>query len=703
MKFWFCETCGKRLTDKDIEEGLARNKKLKGVFCKECAVGVMTMEMIPLSESQAKKILKNNAQEVSDSVSGKEPQQAVHARIPARTHGAASRHSGEKISPAVIAACAAVVVVIVLACVLALSGKAKPVASVDPKPLPTATVQAKETHRPIPIEPPVAASSPVSDAIEKPVPPELAKVDPAPTPQPAQMAPSVLIGILEQHPSGKPPVDSQTFKNLALASTGAVPLAHRPFRQDASLNDGVFTGYGQMNGIADCYWPDGWLGVRLKEPQMIDCITFLLWDKDNRSYQYKAQVCPDSNGQNWTPLVDTVASNLPCRAWQKISFPPLKVQEIRVHAGRNTANNLFHIVELQAFCLSAQGAGKEIQAAKSLRDQKNHALASNGAVVSGAERAHSLIDGVLQPEEDNHFAYAGLNVPMTVTLKEPTLINCVRMLLWDRDDRFYRFKLEVGDGTTWTMVEDKSEAPHECRGWQVCSFPERIVKQIRLTGTHNSRSATNRTFHVTEVEAYHVPPLEPPPPAHNDQQLLQSFFSDLTALLQKRDVRGASALLNDALKNERLKNREKELSEYKKLIPLFEQLEVMVGRGLEKVKDLDQFDLKLAKGDTMTVGKRGQFRISEIKDGTMVLSNQGISMRIAFENIERSTREQLMLQALGTEGSDAVLRALLLFVKSQDADPPTASTLRSAIERARSQGPEGALLMQLYENQLKAR
>jgi hypothetical protein len=160
-------------------------------------------------------------------------------------------------------------------------------------------------------------------------------------------------------------------------------------------------------------------------------------------------------------------------------------------------------------------------------------------------------------------------------------------------------------------------------------------------------------------------------------------------------------LLNDVLKNERLKNREKELSEYKKLILLFEQLEAAVGRGLEKVKDLDRFDLKLAKGDTITVGKRGEFKIGEIKDGAMAVASQGISMRIAFNNIERSTREQLMLQALETEGSDAVLRGLLLFVKSQDADPPTASVLRSAVERARSQGPEGALLMQLYENQLE--
>src|SRR5256885_7984272 len=55
MNFWFCETCGKRLTEKDIEEGAARNKKLKGVFCQQCSVGVMTMEMDAISSDQLAK------------------------------------------------------------------------------------------------------------------------------------------------------------------------------------------------------------------------------------------------------------------------------------------------------------------------------------------------------------------------------------------------------------------------------------------------------------------------------------------------------------------------------------------------------------------------------------------------------------------------------------------------------------------------
>jgi hypothetical protein len=45
MKFYFCETCGKRVTDLDLAIGEGRDKKLKGIYCKGCAESVMTMEM----------------------------------------------------------------------------------------------------------------------------------------------------------------------------------------------------------------------------------------------------------------------------------------------------------------------------------------------------------------------------------------------------------------------------------------------------------------------------------------------------------------------------------------------------------------------------------------------------------------------------------------------------------------------------------
>ena len=58
VKFWFCEKCGKRLSDRDIAAGDARDKKLKGVYCADCAVGVLTMANLPvINEDTARKLL----------------------------------------------------------------------------------------------------------------------------------------------------------------------------------------------------------------------------------------------------------------------------------------------------------------------------------------------------------------------------------------------------------------------------------------------------------------------------------------------------------------------------------------------------------------------------------------------------------------------------------------------------------------------
>jgi len=76
MKFWFCETCGKRLTDMEMEAGQARNKKLAGVYCLQCAAGIMTVETMPLSEAQARKILNKHDESASPLSKGELPQRS---------------------------------------------------------------------------------------------------------------------------------------------------------------------------------------------------------------------------------------------------------------------------------------------------------------------------------------------------------------------------------------------------------------------------------------------------------------------------------------------------------------------------------------------------------------------------------------------------------------------------------------------------
>lgn len=58
MDFYFCEKCGKRLTEADIGQGLGKNKKLTGVYCSNCAPGALTIETLPIDLKQAREILR---------------------------------------------------------------------------------------------------------------------------------------------------------------------------------------------------------------------------------------------------------------------------------------------------------------------------------------------------------------------------------------------------------------------------------------------------------------------------------------------------------------------------------------------------------------------------------------------------------------------------------------------------------------------
>jgi len=51
MELFFCETCGKRVSDKDLATGQAKRKGLNGVYCAGCAVGVQTMDVMPITDS----------------------------------------------------------------------------------------------------------------------------------------------------------------------------------------------------------------------------------------------------------------------------------------------------------------------------------------------------------------------------------------------------------------------------------------------------------------------------------------------------------------------------------------------------------------------------------------------------------------------------------------------------------------------------
>lgn len=130
--------------------------------------------------------------------------------------------------------------------------------------------------------------------------------------------------------------------------------------------------------------------------------------------------------------------------------------------------------------------------------------------IEGDLRSHLLDGDTLSYDSERGFTRHPIKDATTtgdsrggilVELGTISIINHIKILLWDRDNRSYSYYVEVCvNGQDWDCVVDYQ--PYLCRSWQYLYFPPRAVKYIRLVGTHNT---SNREFHVVALEALFAP------------------------------------------------------------------------------------------------------------------------------------------------------------------------------------------------------
>ncbi|KAJ8401182.1 hypothetical protein AAFF_G00387640 [Aldrovandia affinis] len=133
--------------------------------------------------------------------------------------------------------------------------------------------------------------------------------------------------------------------------------------------------------------------------------------------------------------------------------------------------------------------------------EENIATMKHGAQVVKGELKSALLDGDTQNYDLDHgFSRHPIEddgrAGIQVKLGQPSIINHVRLLLWDRDSRSYSYYIEVSmDELDWVRVVDHSK--YLCRSWQSLYFPARVCRYVRIVGTHNT---VNKVFHLVAFE-----------------------------------------------------------------------------------------------------------------------------------------------------------------------------------------------------------
>jgi len=255
--------------------------------------------------------------------------------------------------------------------------------------------------------------------------------------------------------------------------------------------------------------------VKLGMQCIINHFRMLLWDKDNRSYSYYIEVSMDQ--KDWVKVVDH--SKYLCRSWQDLYFTPRVVRYIRIVGTYNTLNKVFHVVSLEAYYTK-----KTFQVHKGiLIPSVNVATIEKSACVQdGVSRSrHALLNGDTKNYDwDSGYTCHQLGSgAIVVQLGQPFVIDSMKLLLWDCDERRYSYYIEVSNNKSdWDMVWDRSK--EACQSWQDISFPRRPVVFIRIVGTHNT---ANEVFHCVHFECPAVTNVVKPNPVEAGEEGLGSL------------------------------------------------------------------------------------------------------------------------------------------------------------------------------------
>ncbi|MDA1012969.1 MAG: discoidin domain-containing protein [Planctomycetota bacterium] len=162
----------------------------------------------------------------------------------------------------------------------------------------------------------------------------------------------------------------------------------------------------------------------------------------------------------------------------------------------------------------------------------NVALKIRGTTVDGpSSYPENLLDGKTSGYHGTRgWSQSPTPATWTVTLPRPYPLRQIRLLLYDRDSRSFRYTIATSaDGKTYETVADHSR--EWSRSWQDHSCPGRPVRYIQvrcLDSTYNSRPREGGFFAV-ELEAYCIPKLKPAIPGGSLSRLPTHFGKLLLA------------------------------------------------------------------------------------------------------------------------------------------------------------------------------
>jgi hypothetical protein len=223
---------------------------------------------------------------------------------------------------------------------------------------------------------------------------------------------------------------------------------------------------------------------------------------------------------------------------------------------------------------------------------------------------------------------------------------------------------------------------------------------------------------VSQVPTIKTPPLErpmiktpegvetstlaptPTPPVENSEARAAAdskaqyatFWEAYSTALRALRFKDATELIDNAEKNPALKDIHEELAHDRKLMSVIVETNDAAKTGIQKLRDIDSFELRTNRNSVIKLGKKEALQFTEISEGKIIAgSKDGLSMPVPIDDLTPETRMKLAFLSFGSDAASALRHACvdaIFFLNPKD--PAAFARLRADVVRAKTGGANGA-------------
>ncbi len=171
------------------------------------------------------------------------------------------------------------------------------------------------------------------------------------------------------------------------------------------------------------------------------------------------------------------------------------------------------------------------------------------------------------------------------------------------------------------------------------------------------------------------------------QEAYSKFTETYLSLLRAGEHDQAASRLRKAERNAALAGLKDQLNIAKKVPEWLANLETAASKGAEQLKEVESFELKPARGSPLKVGKKADFQVSEVKEGTIYVGRKGVSMPIKISRLDTATRDQLAALVEASDGASKLSRAFgMLLALGSSGHAPQVKEVKTMLSQAGKAG-----------------